>query len=86
MYHNHAFDLKLTLRIYLRVLQRNNLNVKKNIILKHCAGVCYNFRVMKEEITSQYALLTTETGWWFANSKYIITLDKSQIQYICDVE
>lgn len=23
--------------------------------------------VMKEEITSQYALLTTETGWWFAN-------------------
>lgn len=67
MYHNHAFDLKLTLRIYLRVLQRNNLNVKKNIILKHCACVCYNFRVMKEEITSQYALLTTETGWWFAN-------------------
>ncbi|XP_065928056.1 uncharacterized protein [Magallana gigas] len=23
--------------------------------------------VMKEEITSQYALLTTGTGWWFAN-------------------
>lgn len=23
--------------------------------------------VMKEEITSQYALLTTETGWWFVN-------------------
>lgn len=43
------------------------MNVKKNIILKHYAGVCYNFRVMKEEITSQYALLTTETGWWFAN-------------------
>lgn len=43
------------------------MNVKKNIILKKFVGVCYIFRVIKEEITSQYALFTTGTGWWFVN-------------------
>lgn len=67
MYYNYVFDLKLILRIYLCVLQRNNLNVKKNIIFKYCVGVCDNFRVMKEEIISQYVLLMIEIGWWFVN-------------------